>query len=320
MLYCGLTPHSPKALVVYIKHICLLALSERGQFPPFKGFSPLVPQSPLSRQTKSYRMHGLLWFALCTLWHLSLWEFPFLWRYSLLKCHSGVIMVRSSFTFDSGSLNSICCFTVRANMLHIWPVPLLSCMHASFGKGSEAERLQSGRKWGKNESFWQENILQSVAQAEKNAGVSRGFMKKGDKGLGEERWEPTGETRGRKLNLGIDRGGGGGSFEAPLLLRWEENQEPLDFLPRSLCSVASYVTPLLSLSPEGSHKARNKSLVSLFRSASPALSHLICFSSNWPLFSTLASAATCVISEGKTFKPLSSAVRSPHFCGAIEKW
>lgn len=54
-------------------------------------------------------------------------------------------MVRSSFTFDSGSLNSICCFTVRANMLHIWPVPLLSCMPV-LEKGSEAERLQSGRK------------------------------------------------------------------------------------------------------------------------------------------------------------------------------
>lgn len=46
MLYGGLTLHSPKALVFYIKHMCLLAPSERGQFLPFKGFSPLVRQFP----------------------------------------------------------------------------------------------------------------------------------------------------------------------------------------------------------------------------------------------------------------------------------
>lgn len=61
MLYCSLTLHFPKALVFYIKHTCLLVLSERGQFPPFKGFSPLVLQFPLSRRAKSYRMLGLIW-------------------------------------------------------------------------------------------------------------------------------------------------------------------------------------------------------------------------------------------------------------------
>lgn len=49
MLYCGLTPHSPKVLMFYIKHICLLSPSGRGQLPPFKGFSPPVLRFPSFR-------------------------------------------------------------------------------------------------------------------------------------------------------------------------------------------------------------------------------------------------------------------------------
>lgn len=96
MLYCGLTLHSPKALVFHIKHTCLLALSERGQFPPLKGFSPFVLKFPLSRRAKSFRMLGLSrsLFAPSDICALKV-SHSMLVFFFLPKYQSGVIMVWS---------------------------------------------------------------------------------------------------------------------------------------------------------------------------------------------------------------------------------
>lgn len=147
MLYCVLTLHSPKALVFYIKHICLLALSERGQFPPFKGFSPLVLQFPLSRRAKSHRMLGLL----CSISApYDIRPFPIPCRYSLPKCQSEVIMVRSF--PDIASLFTLTAFpayvALRSRLICSTSGRASAAIHASFGKGRQAERLQSSRKWG----------------------------------------------------------------------------------------------------------------------------------------------------------------------------